>query len=61
MINIETVEINGKQYKRTYSDIYTIKCDGVKYTEVIDPYGNDRVYEETENKLEIDKIPDKGD
>ena len=52
MITIETIELNGIQYKRTYSDTYTITRDGVEYTEAIDPYDSDRVYEETETKLE---------
>lgn len=52
MITVETIELNGIQYKRTYSDTYTITRDGVEYTEAIDPYNSDRVYEETETKLE---------
>ena len=52
MIIVETIELNGIQYKRTYSDTYTITRDGVEYTEAIDPYDSDRVYEETETKLE---------
>ena len=51
MITVETIELNGIQYKRTYSDTYTITRDGVEYTEAIDPYDSDRVYEETENQL----------
>ena len=52
MITVETIELNGIQYKRTYSDTYTITRDGVEYTEAIDPYHSARVYEETETKLE---------
>ncbi len=52
MITVETIELNGIQYKHTYSDTYTITRDGVEYTEAIDPYDSDRVYEETETKLE---------
>ena len=52
MIIVETIELNGIQYKRTCSDTYTITRDGVEYTEAIDPYDSDRVYEETETKLE---------
>ena len=51
MITVETIELDGIQYKRTYSDTYTITRDGVEYTEAIDPYDSDRVYEETENQL----------
>ena len=53
MITVETIELNGIQYKRTYSDTYTITRDGVEYTEAIDPYDSDRVYEETENQLNV--------
>lgn len=52
MITVETIELNGIQYRRTYSDTHTITRDGVEYTEAIDPYDSDRVYEETETKLE---------
>ena len=51
MITVETIELDGIQYKRTYSDTYTITRDGVEYTEAIDPYDSDRVYEETENQI----------
>lgn len=51
MIYVETVTINGKEYKRTYSDTYTIQRDGVEYSEAIDPIDSDRKYTETENKL----------
>ena len=60
MIKVETIELNGIQYKRTHSDTYTITRDGVEYTEAIDPYDSDRVYEETETKLEdvlVELIP----
>ena len=53
MIIVETIELNGIQYKRTYSDTYTITRDGVEYTEAIDPYVSDRVYEETESQLNV--------
>lgn len=53
MITVETIELNSTQYKRTHSDTYTIKRDGVEYAEAIDPYDSDRVYEETENQLNI--------
>ena len=51
MIYVETVTINGKEYKRTYSDTYTIQRDGVEYSEAIDPIDSDREYTETENEL----------
>lgn len=37
--------------KHTYSDTYTISRDGVEYYDAVDPFGSDRVYTETENKL----------
>ena len=30
---------------------YIIERDGVRYSEAVDPFGSDRVYTETENKL----------
>ena len=53
MIIVETIELNSIQYKHTYSDTYTITRDGVEYTEAIDPYDSDRVYEETDNQLNV--------
>ena len=53
MIYTETVTINGNEYKRTYSDTYTIERDGVEYSDAIDPMNSDRVYTETTNRLEI--------
>ena len=52
MIYTETVTINGNEYKRTYSDTYTIERDGVEYSDAIDPMNSDRVYTETTNMLE---------
>lgn len=51
MIYTETITINEKRYKHTYSDTYTISRDGVEYYDAVDPFGSDRVYTETENKL----------
>lgn len=56
MITVETIELNGIQYRRTYSDTYTITRDGVEYTEAIDPYDSDRMYEETENQLNVIEV-----
>lgn len=30
---------------------YIVERDGVRYSEAVDPFGSDRVYTETENKL----------
>lgn len=51
MIYVETVTINGKKYKRTYSDTYAIERDGVEYGEAIDPLDSDRVYAESTTPL----------
>jgi hypothetical protein len=52
MIYTEIITINGKEYKRTYSDTYTIERDGVEYYEAVDPVESDRVYTETNHPLE---------
>ena len=52
MIYTEIVTINGKEYKRTYSDTYTIERDGVEYYEAVDPIDSDREYTETDHLLE---------
>lgn len=47
MIIKEIVEINGKEYERTYSDEgrYVVR-DGVEYGEAIDPLNSGREYTE---------------
>lgn len=54
MIRTEQIEINGMQFRRTYSDEgFMIERDGVQYSEAIDPIGfEDRVYTETDVKIE---------
>lgn len=54
MIKTETVTINDREFRRTYSDEgYMIERDGVQYSEAIDPIGfEDRVYTETDVKIE---------
>lgn len=54
MIKTETVTINDREFRRTYSDEgYMIERDGVQYSEAIDPIGfEDRVYTETDIKIE---------
>lgn len=52
MIITETIEIDGIQLNRNYSDSnYYIERDGVKYTEAIDPMGTDRIYIKTEEVI----------
>lgn len=52
MIFTEALTINGKEYKRTYSDagVY-IERDGERYEEAIDPLDTGRVYTETEEEI----------
>lgn len=51
MIYTETITMNGRQYKKTYSDTHYIKRDGIEYSEAIDPIDSDRVYTESETPL----------
>ena len=54
MVVTEKVTINGKEFRKTYSDEgFMIERDGVQYSEAIDPIGfEDRVYTETDVLLE---------
>lgn len=51
MIRVDEVNINGKRYKKTYSDTHCIERDGVEYSEAIDPVDSDRTYTESKNRL----------
>ena len=52
MIHIETFELNGRQFTRTYSDRYYIERDGIEYSEANDPSEFNRTYTETKHELE---------
>ena len=55
MVKSEVIEINGTQYRKTYSDSgYYIERDGMKFSEAIDVIGADFVYTETNIKIEDD-------
>ena len=55
MVKSEVIEINGTQYRRTYSDSgYYIERDGMRFSEAIDFLGADFVYTETDTKIEDD-------
>lgn len=55
MIVVEQIEINGKEYIKTYSDANKmIEREGILYTEAIDPIGYDRTYVETDVEIEED-------
>lgn len=57
MVKSEIIDINGKQYRRTYSDSgYYIERDGMKFSEAIDFLGADFVYTETNTKMEEDTV-----
>ena len=49
MICTETIEIAGKAYVRTWSDLgVKIERDNERYDEAVDPVGLNRVYRETD-------------
>ena len=55
MVKSEVIEMNGTQYRKTYSDSgYYIERDGMKFSEAIDVIGADFVYTETNIKIEDD-------
>lgn len=56
MVKSEVIDINGKQYRRTYSDSgYYIERDGMQFSEAVDFLGADFVY--TETNIKIDEEP----
>lgn len=56
MVKSEITNINGKQYRRTYSDSgYYIERDGMQFSEAVDFLGADFVY--TETNIKIDDEP----
>lgn len=56
MVKSEIIEINGTQYRRTYSDSgYYIERDGMQFSEAVDFLGADFVY--TETNIKIDDEP----
>lgn len=55
MVKSKVIEINGTQYRKTYSDSgYYIERDGMRFSEAIDVIGADFVYTETDVKIEDD-------
>lgn len=53
MVKSEVIEINGAQYRRTYSDSgYYIERDGMQFSEAVDFLGADFVYTETNIKID---------
>lgn len=48
MIQTETIEIRGRAFVRTYSDLgMMIERDGALYEEAVDPVGSGRIYTES--------------
>ena len=60
MIKTETIELNGKQFKRTYSDTYKIKKNGTDevYDEAVDILSANYEYEETDQALSREEAND---
>ena len=55
MVKSDIIDINGTQYRRTYSDSgYYIERDGMQFSEAVDFLGADFVYTETDVKIEDD-------
>ena len=55
MVKSEVIEINGTQYRKTYSDSgYYIERDGMRFSEAVDVIGADFAYSETDVKIEDD-------
>ncbi|MBQ2348231.1 MAG: hypothetical protein II388_07695 [Clostridia bacterium] len=53
MVKSDIIDINGTQYRRTYSDSgYYIERDGMQFSEAVDFLGADFVYTETDVKIE---------
>ena len=53
MIKTEMIMIDGRQLRRTWSDIgFMIERDGAMYSEAVDPVDFDRVYTETDMPVE---------
>lgn len=55
MVKQETVNINGTDFDRSYSDGgFYIERDGVRYAEAVDPKNSGRTYTETTEKIEAE-------
>ena len=54
MVITEEIKLNGKDFRKTYSDEgFMIERDGIRYSEAIDPIEfTDRIYTETDQKIE---------
>ena len=53
MIKTELIMVDGRQLRRTWSDVgFMIERDGAIYSEAVDPVEFDRVYMETDAPVE---------
>lgn len=53
MIKTELIMVDGRQLRRTWSDVgFMIERDGAMYSEAVDPVEFDRVYMETDTLVE---------
>lgn len=53
MIKSDIIDINGKQYRKTYSDSgFYIERNGMQFSEAVDFIGADFVYTETDVKID---------
>lgn len=52
MVIKEVIIINETKFNHTYSDLeFYIECDGVQYSDAIDPIDIEREYVETDEKI----------
>lgn len=52
MVIKEVITINETEFNHTYSDLgFYIECEGVQYSDAIDPIDIEREYVETDNKI----------
>lgn len=59
MLVKENIEIGGRAFVKTYSDEgFYIECDGVRYSETIDPADIPREYIETDEPITPTEEPD---
>lgn len=52
MVIKEVITINETEFNHTYSDLgFYIECEGVQYSDAIDPIDIEREYVETDEKI----------
>lgn len=54
MVIKEVITINETEFNHTYSDLgFYIECEGVQYSDAIDPIDVEREYVETDKRLKM--------